>query len=119
MSTKVGKMVPPRQRRWMQAIQKRVGVTTEAIGSIKGIKMTGLTDKISEQIQSLREFEMDESKRFRRVQIMNILLGSSPCPSPKARGRALLRPNRPVPQHYDTGGDIRSVRDRSEDQRQQ
>ncbi len=112
-------MVPPRQRRWMQAIQKRVGVTTEAIGSIKGIKMTGLTDKISEQIQGLREFEMEESKRFRRVQIMNILLGSSLLPIMKAGSRAILRQYRPVPQHHDTGCDIRSLRDRSEGQRRQ
>lgn len=74
-SSQVGKLVPPRQRRWMQAIQKRVGVTTEVISSIKSIKMTGLTEKISQEIQSLRDFELEESKRFRRAQISNIIIG--------------------------------------------
>lgn len=71
----VGKLVPPRQRAWMQAIQKRVGITTEVISSIKGVKMTGLTEKVSDQIQDLRNFELDESKRFRKMQISNILIG--------------------------------------------
>ncbi len=70
-----GKLVPPRQRAWMQAIQKRVGVTTAIIGAIKGVKMSGLTETVSEQIQGLRAFELDESKRFRRVQIANICIG--------------------------------------------
>jgi ATP-binding cassette, subfamily C (CFTR/MRP), member 1 len=59
----------------MQAIQKRVGVTTEIIGSMKGVKMTGLSEKIRDQIQGLRDYELEESKRFRKVQISNILIG--------------------------------------------
>ena len=63
----------------MQAIQKRVGVTTEIIGSIKAVKMTGLSEKVSEQIQGLRNFELEESKRFRQAQIANILIGGYSC----------------------------------------
>jgi ATP-binding cassette subfamily C (CFTR/MRP) protein 1 len=61
----------------MKAVQSRVGATTDVIGSIRGVKMTGLTDKVSEQIQDLRIFELDESKRFRMAQITNIILGMS------------------------------------------
>ncbi|KAI3557746.1 ABC transporter [Colletotrichum abscissum] len=75
---RTGQLIPPRQRRWMQAIQKRVGITTEIIGSIKGVKMSGLTSTVQDQIQGLRDFELDESKRFRRVQILNVLIGQFP-----------------------------------------
>ncbi|KXH42483.1 ABC transporter [Colletotrichum nymphaeae SA-01] len=76
---RTGQLIPPRQRRWMQAIQKRVGITTEIIGSVKGVKMSGLTSTVQDQIQGLRDFELDESKKFRRVQILNVLIGQ--CPS--------------------------------------
>ncbi|TDZ14283.1 ABC transporter atnG [Colletotrichum orbiculare MAFF 240422] len=78
VSIKVGQMVPPRQRRWMQAIQKRVGITTDIVGAIRGVKMSGLSDVVQDQIQRLRAFELDESKRFRRVQIGNVLVGQFP-----------------------------------------
>ncbi|KXH37008.1 ABC transporter [Colletotrichum simmondsii] len=75
---RTGQLIPPRQRRWMQAIQKRVGITTEIIGSVKGVKMSGLTSTVQDQIQGLRDFELDESKKFRRVQILNVLIGQFP-----------------------------------------
>lgn len=74
---RVGQLVPPRQRRWMQAIQRRVGITTDIIGSIRGVKMSGLSATVRDQIQGLRDFELDESKRFRRMQIVNIVIGES------------------------------------------
>ncbi|KAM7193332.1 ABC transporter [Rhypophila sp. PSN 637] len=75
---RVGKNIPPRQRRWMQAIQKRVGVTTDAIGYIKGVKMSNLTEKVADQIQGFRESEMEDQKAFRRLQITNITIGQTP-----------------------------------------
>ncbi|KAK3380879.1 P-loop containing nucleoside triphosphate hydrolase protein [Podospora didyma] len=75
----VGKSIPPRQRSWMQVIQKRVGVTTEAVGSIKGVKMSGLTKIVADQIQGFRASEMDDQKAFRRLQITNITLGNTPA----------------------------------------
>ncbi|KAK1636315.1 ABC transporter [Colletotrichum phormii] len=67
---RTGQLIPPRQRRWMLAIQKRVGITTEIIGSVKGVKMSGLTSTVQDQL--------DESKKFRRVQILNVLIGQFP-----------------------------------------
>lgn len=74
---RTGQLVPPRQRRWMQAIQKRVGITTEVIGAVKGVKMSGLSGTVRDQIQGLRDFELEESKKFRKVQIANVLIGES------------------------------------------
>jgi ATP-binding cassette, subfamily C (CFTR/MRP), member 1 len=59
----------------MLTIQHRISVTTSIFSSIKGVKMTGLTSKVQSQLQTLRSHELDESKRFRRVQIAHVLLG--------------------------------------------
>ncbi|KAI2469971.1 P-loop containing nucleoside triphosphate hydrolase protein [Annulohypoxylon bovei var. microspora] len=69
-----GKLTPPRQRAWMQAIQNRVGITTNVLSSIRGVKMTGLSGKMVEEIQGLRDFELDECKRYRVKQVFGILL---------------------------------------------
>lgn len=75
MSGQVGKWIPPRQRRWMQAIQRRVGVTTNAIDDIKGVKISGLSQQVGDQIQDCRVSEITDQKAFRRLQITNITLG--------------------------------------------
>lgn len=71
----IGKLVPPRQRRWMAAIQKRVGITSDIIGAMKGVKVAGLSEMVETQIQGLRHYELDRSVQFRRVQISTQLLG--------------------------------------------
>jgi ABC-type bacteriocin/lantibiotic exporter with double-glycine peptidase domain len=61
----------------MQAMQRRVGVTTGVIGNFKGFKMSGLRHVVGEQIQGLRNCEIDDQKAFRRLQVTNIALGNT------------------------------------------
>ncbi|KAK8102128.1 ABC transporter [Apiospora sp. TS-2023a] len=75
----VGKKIPPKQRRWMQAIQKRIGVASEVIRQIKAVKFSALTEIVSGQIQSHRESEIREQKAFRRLQVTIIGLGNTPA----------------------------------------
>src|SRR5437763_11036482 len=59
---------------WNQAVQKRVGVTSSIFGSMKAVKLMGLTDSISEDIQFLRTKELDLSEKFRALIVwMNVL----------------------------------------------
>ncbi|KAK6607376.1 ABC multidrug transporter [Botrytis cinerea] len=76
-SSQVAKKIRPRQRQWMQAVQKRVAYTSDVLGSFKGMKMLGLTNMITGNVQDLREQELQKSKRFRYVQIVNITLGNA------------------------------------------
>jgi ATP-binding cassette, subfamily C (CFTR/MRP), member 1 len=76
----LGKMVPPRQRRWMAAVQRRVGITTDIIGAMKGVKVAGLSEKVDSQVQGLRDYELDRSVSFRKMQISTQLLGMRPPP---------------------------------------
>ncbi|KUJ12857.1 P-loop containing nucleoside triphosphate hydrolase protein [Mollisia scopiformis] len=78
IAAKLGQLVPPRQRRWMSAIQKRVGITADIISAMKGVKVAGLSVKVDKQIQGLRNFELERSVQFRKLQISTQLLGTSP-----------------------------------------
>ena len=75
IAAKLGKLVPPRQRRWMAAIQKRVGITSDVISAMKGVKVAGLSGKVETQVQGLRSYEMEKSVAFRKMQIATSLLG--------------------------------------------
>lgn len=77
MSVHVGRRIPSRQRRWMEAIQRRVGIIANSVGDIQAIKMTGLAPMVTKQIQSYREHEIADQKAFRRLQVTNITLGES------------------------------------------
>ncbi|KAH0592836.1 hypothetical protein MHUMG1_09481 [Metarhizium humberi] len=50
---------------WLEAIERRLAVTTKMLGSMKAIKMTGLTDVMSSVITSLRSLEIGASRRHR------------------------------------------------------
>ncbi|KAF4629350.1 hypothetical protein G7Y89_g8798 [Cudoniella acicularis] len=54
------------QKEWIEAVQKRVAITSSALSSMKGIKMQGLTDRLSEDLQELRVQELEFAKPFRR-----------------------------------------------------
>lgn len=83
-AARVSKMVPGRQRLWMAAIQKRVGITSDILSSMRGIKMTGLAEPITKQIQALRDFELAESRKFRKVQIVSIMMSGWPILVPRS-----------------------------------
>ncbi|KAF3939696.1 hypothetical protein ABW19_dt0206417 [Dactylella cylindrospora] len=50
---------------WMDGLQKRTGITSSTMGSLKGIKMLGLTRKVAKLVQTLRVDEVTASKKFR------------------------------------------------------
>ncbi len=58
-----------RQKLWLEAIEKRIGVTTAMLGSMKGVKLCGLSDVLASSIQALRVSELQISKGFRKLLI--------------------------------------------------
>ena len=65
-------MVVRKQALWLEAIERRISATTNMLGSMKRIKMCGLTDIISETLQGLRVEELRISKGFRRLLVGSI-----------------------------------------------
>ncbi|PVH82064.1 P-loop containing nucleoside triphosphate hydrolase protein [Cadophora sp. DSE1049] len=83
LSTFVSRLTGPRQKAWMEIIQKRVGLTSNIIGQMKYLKMSGLVGPVEELIQQMRVDELRIGTRFRMILIWSVLIGYSPlCISP-------------------------------------
>jgi hypothetical protein len=63
------------QGTWLEAVEERVAVTSKALGVMKNIKMTGLTETISRSLRELRDAEIDASFRFRALGVVRVTLG--------------------------------------------
>ncbi|KAJ6023717.1 ABC transporter integral membrane type 1 [Penicillium herquei] len=67
----------PRQKVWLEAIEKRVDITAQVLTSVKGVRMAGLTDKLFTIIQKMRVDEVRMSERFRRLLILVVAVAYS------------------------------------------
>jgi len=76
VTLKTATYVTARQKSWFESIQDRINFTTHILGSVKSVKMLGLTEKFETMIQALRDTELEVSKRFRRLSSFNICLGN-------------------------------------------
>lgn len=74
----IGSTARRRQRAWMQAIQKRIGATSSMLGVMKGIKMTGLSDRLFKVIQDFRVTEIMAARQFRMLQILTVAISFLP-----------------------------------------
>jgi ATP-binding cassette subfamily C (CFTR/MRP) protein 1 len=63
-----------RQRRWLEAIQKRVQVTSEMLKSMKEIRLSGLQGPMASKLQSLRSREISESRPFKKALVAIVTL---------------------------------------------
>lgn len=73
----VGRYVAKRQKSWIEATQKRVNWTTELFGSIKAVKMLGISKVLSRVVQGMRVAEVDLSKDYRKLSVTNTCLSKS------------------------------------------
>lgn len=70
----ISRYVIPYQKKWLKAIQSRVNITSEALGVMKGVKFSGLTNKLTTIIQDLRNSELDISLQFRKLRVINTVI---------------------------------------------
>ncbi|EWG50811.1 hypothetical protein FVEG_09941 [Fusarium verticillioides 7600] len=63
----IGKLLGPRQKAWMKAIETRVNVTAAAIAQMKLVKMSGMTQPIESCVQRLRVREIEIGGRWRML----------------------------------------------------
>lgn len=82
-STLLARLTGPRQKVWMERIQKRVGLTSTVVGQIKSLKMAGLAAPVATMLQQMRVDELKAGARFRRILALTATLGITPyCISP-------------------------------------
>jgi hypothetical protein len=65
------------QRQWIEKVQERLRVTSDALGNMKAIKLLGLTNVLAEIITRLRLEEVHTSKKFRKILVATLLLCKS------------------------------------------
>ncbi|KAI1313225.1 P-loop containing nucleoside triphosphate hydrolase protein [Xylaria venustula] len=68
LSGQIADKVSKNQKTWLGAIQTRINFTSEILGSMKSVKMLGLTEQMFNKIQSLRSDEIAKSTKYRQVQ---------------------------------------------------
>ncbi len=68
----------PRQRAWMEKIQKRVGLTSNVIGQMKHLKISGLAEAVESAIQSMRMDELNAGAHFRTIVVFAVVVGFLP-----------------------------------------
>lgn len=74
-SAALARLTGRRQKAWMEKIQKRVGLTSDIIGQMKHLKISGLSGPIEESIQAMRVDELKTGARFRTVLVFSALVG--------------------------------------------
>lgn len=67
VSLAIGKMSASAQKQWVQGVENRVAATARALANIKGLKMSGLSKLIEQELESLRTTEMSYSRRYRWI----------------------------------------------------
>ncbi|KAJ3577733.1 hypothetical protein NPX13_g2830 [Xylaria arbuscula] len=58
------------QRSWMAGNQKRVGLTTTVISSMKNLKISGLSTIVGDHVQALRVSELVAGARYRKITVV-------------------------------------------------
>lgn len=72
----MGNAVSARQESWLRATEKRINFTTSILGSIRNVKVLGLTEVMSSMIEGLRTEELEFSKKFRQLQSIRVCMGA-------------------------------------------
>jgi len=71
----MGNVVSDRQKKWLEATEKRINFTSSILGSIRNVKVLGLSEVMQNMIDSSRQDELRISKRFRRTQTIRVCTG--------------------------------------------
>lgn len=68
----------PSQKAWMAGVQKRVGLTSTVIASMKNLKISGLAVPIADYVQKLRVDELAAGSKYRKLSIASAVLAYTP-----------------------------------------
>ncbi|KAL0933869.1 ABC multidrug transporter [Colletotrichum truncatum] len=74
----VANLTGERQSRWMNQIQKRVGLTANVISNMKYLRISGITAPVAEFVQNMRVEEMRIGNQFRWMIIVTAIAALAP-----------------------------------------
>ncbi|KAI4747400.1 multidrug resistance-like protein [Aureobasidium sp. EXF-12298] len=63
---------------WIEKVQARIGITTSILGSMKAIKLSGLTSRVGSLLRLSRMHELERATRFRTLSSISVAIGNVP-----------------------------------------
>ncbi|KAG9646246.1 P-loop containing nucleoside triphosphate hydrolase protein, partial [Aureobasidium melanogenum] len=63
---------------WIDKVQERIGITTSILGSMKAVKLSGLTSRVGSLLRLSRVHELDAARRFRTLSSISVAIGNVP-----------------------------------------
>ena len=72
ITVKVSILSKSSQRAWVEKVEDRLRLTSYMLADMKAVKMLGLSDRMYTLIQALRKVEIDASRAFRKLLILQI-----------------------------------------------
>ncbi|KAH0145045.1 P-loop containing nucleoside triphosphate hydrolase protein, partial [Aureobasidium melanogenum] len=63
---------------WIEKVQARIGITTSILGSMKAIKLSGLTSRVGSLLRLSRMHELERATRFRTLSSVSVAIGNVP-----------------------------------------
>ena len=63
-----------RQKLWLEAIEKRVKATSDMLSNMKEVRMGGLQARLEQELQALREKEIQVSKKFKNALALIVMM---------------------------------------------
>lgn len=73
------------QRLWIEKVQERLRLTSSMLNDMKMVKMLGLSQIMSSVIQGSRIREIETSRVYRKLMVLNLLLCWPPYPLSRCR----------------------------------
>lgn len=70
------KRMGPSQAEWVKSVQRRIGVTSSVLRSMKSVKLAGLVASMGELLQAERIRELQKALAFRIVLVLANAVGS-------------------------------------------
>ncbi|KAF2668989.1 P-loop containing nucleoside triphosphate hydrolase protein [Microthyrium microscopicum] len=63
---------------WLEAMQKRIGLTSTVLGSMKSVKLSGMSETTAKLLQENRVLEIEKAKSFRLFTVWQNTVASLP-----------------------------------------
>ena len=75
INTLLAKMQGKRRGIWLAAMQKRIGLTSKVLGSMKSIKLSGMSESLAKRLQMERVHEISKANSFRWLTVWQNTVG--------------------------------------------
>ncbi|KAF2671106.1 P-loop containing nucleoside triphosphate hydrolase protein [Microthyrium microscopicum] len=76
--SQLAKRMGPNQGEWVKSVQRRVGVTSSVLRSMKSVKLAGLASSMGKLLQEERVRELSKALKFRRLLVFTNAVSSLP-----------------------------------------